>query len=48
METEFEAEVLVEMMGDGGSRQDDGDIYNAYKDVGERMTGMKESITTEL
>ncbi|KAL7540262.1 hypothetical protein ACHAXR_009986 [Thalassiosira sp. AJA248-18] len=50
-EAEFEAELLAELMADGGGgrRQgDDSDSYNAYEDAGGRMTGMKESVAAEL
>jgi thioredoxin reductase (NADPH) len=48
-EAEFEAELLAEMMADGGgSRGGDDDAYNVYEDAGGRMTGMKESVAAEL
>ena len=47
-EAEFEAELLVELMADGGGRGADADEYKVYEDAGERMTGMKESVAAEL
>jgi len=47
-EDEFEAELLVELMADGGGRGADADEYKVYEDAGERMTGMKESVAAEL
>lgn len=49
-EAEFEAELLAELMADGGGRQagDDSGSYNVYDDAGGRMTGMKESVAAEL
>merc|ERR1712127_553977 len=49
-EAEFEAELLAELMADGGSgrRDGDGDSYNVYEDAGGRVTGMKESVAAEL
>ena len=49
-EADFEAELLAELMADGGGgegRQLD-DEYNVYDDAGGRMTGMKESFATDL
>ena len=46
-EADFEAELLAEMMADGGGRQG-ADEYNVYEDAGGRMTGMKESVAAEL
>ena len=37
-----EAELLAELMSDGGTRG--GDEYNAYEDAGGKVTGMKESV----
>jgi thioredoxin reductase (NADPH) len=45
-EAEFEAELLAEMMADGGKTVDA--EYNVYSDAGGRMTGMKESVSAEL
>ena len=45
-EADFEAELLAELMSDGGTRG--GDEYNAYEDAGGKMTGMKESVAAEL
>ena len=49
-EADFEAELLAELMADGaggeGRRIDN--EYNVYDDAGGRMTGMKESFTTDL
>lgn len=45
-EAEFEAELLAEMMADGGKTVDA--EYNVYADAGGRMTGMKESVSAEL
>jgi NADH dehydrogenase FAD-containing subunit len=49
-EADFEAELLAELMADGGGgggrRLDD--EYNVYDDAGGRMTGMKESFATDL
>lgn len=48
-EAEFEAELLAELMADGGGADAAGaGGYNAYEDAGGRMTGMKESIAVEL
>jgi len=47
-EAEFEAELLAELMADGGGRGADADEYKVYEDAGERMTGMKESVAAEL
>ena len=47
-EAEFEAELLVELMADGGGRGADADEYKVYEDAGERITGMKESVAAEL
>ncbi|KAL7548313.1 hypothetical protein ACHAWF_011612 [Thalassiosira exigua] len=50
-EAEFEAELLAELMADGGGGRRGGegdDSYNAYEDAGGRMTGMKESVAAEL
>jgi thioredoxin reductase len=46
-EADFEAELLAEMMSDGGSKAVDAE-YNVYDDAGGRMTGMKESVAAEL
>jgi thioredoxin reductase len=46
-EAEFEAELLAEMMAEGGSRTVDAE-YNVYAEAGGRMTGMKESVAAEL
>jgi pyruvate/2-oxoglutarate dehydrogenase complex dihydrolipoamide dehydrogenase (E3) component len=46
-EAEFEAELLADLIADGGERRN-GDEYNVYDDAGGRMTGMKESIAAEL
>jgi thioredoxin reductase (NADPH) len=45
-EAEFEAELLAELMADGGGKVID--EYNAYEDAGGKMTGMKESVAAEL
>lgn len=49
-EADFEAELLAELMSDGGDgrgrRMED--EYNVYDDAGGRMTGMKESFVTDL
>lgn len=47
-EADFEAELLAELMADGGGNQQDDSSYNAYEDAGGRMTGMKESVAAEL
>lgn len=46
-EADFEAELLAELMADGGSKTVDVE-YNIYEDAGGRMSGMKESIAAEL
>jgi len=46
-EAEFEAELLAELMADGGSKTVDAE-YNVYAEAGGRMTGMKESVAAEL
>ena len=46
-EATFEAELLAELMSDGGGRQQENE-YNAYDDAGGRMQGMKESVAAEL
>eukprot|EP00571_Detonula_confervacea_P014606 CAMPEP_0172309040 /NCGR_PEP_ID=MMETSP1058-20130122/9450_1 /TAXON_ID=83371 /ORGANISM="Detonula confervacea, Strain CCMP 353" /LENGTH=665 /DNA_ID=CAMNT_0013021591 /DNA_START=164 /DNA_END=2161 /DNA_ORIENTATION=- len=46
-EADFEAELLAELMADGGGRSQE-DEYNVYDDAGGRMTGMKESVGAEL
>eukprot|EP00804_Cyclotella_cryptica_P000489 CCRYP_018525-RA/>CCRYP_018525-RA protein AED:0.31 eAED:0.31 QI:1249/1/1/1/1/1/2/59/344 len=46
-EADFEAELLAELMADGGSKTVDME-YNVYEDAGGRMTGMKESVAAEL
>jgi NADPH-dependent glutamate synthase beta subunit-like oxidoreductase len=49
-EADFEAELLAELMADGGAsvgrRLED--EYNVYDEKGGRMTGMKESFATDL
>ena len=47
-EAEFEAELLVELMADGGGRGADADECKVYEDAGEKMMGMKESVAAEL
>jgi thioredoxin reductase len=46
-EAEFEAELLADLIAEGGGRRDS-DEYNVYDDAGGRMTGMKESIAADL
>lgn len=45
---EFEAELLAELMDNSSEYGDVGSGYNAYEDAGGRMTGMKESVNSEL
>jgi len=47
-EAEFEAELLAELMADGGGGRQQENEYNVYEDAGGRMTGMKESVAAEL
>lgn len=43
-EADFEAELLAELMADGGGGRRHDDEYNVYEDAGGKMTGMKESV----
>lgn len=48
-EADFEAELLAELMADGGGGRSGGEEeYNVYDDAGGRMTGMKETTGAEL
>lgn len=49
-EADFEAELLAELMADGGQGGEGHrvDEYNVYDERGGRMTGMKESFATDL
>eukprot|EP00526_Cylindrotheca_closterium_P007716 CAMPEP_0113611644 /NCGR_PEP_ID=MMETSP0017_2-20120614/5664_1 /TAXON_ID=2856 /ORGANISM="Cylindrotheca closterium" /LENGTH=651 /DNA_ID=CAMNT_0000520601 /DNA_START=33 /DNA_END=1989 /DNA_ORIENTATION=- /assembly_acc=CAM_ASM_000147 len=45
---EFEAELLAEIMDNSSDHAEAGSGYNAYEDAGGRMSGMKETVTSEL
>ena len=47
-EADFEAELLAELMADGGGGRQQEHEYNVYEDAGGKMTGMKESVAAEL